>query len=200
VSDLGKQLGELLDEARATVTFTVPDELLAQARAVQAARIRRLAALARKAWPTAYPRITMKPTDDRHVTHCLAQSSGGEWLLYHGDPVRFEAALRVLAGEPPQLPAEVVICAAIRLPDGRVFRGHRHGDCIRTAEALVTHQFTHGYSAVEWTHESASDQGFVTSATRYVDREEGLRLQLAAGIESVGGGYRGRSLFSEDLY
>jgi hypothetical protein len=48
--------------------------------------------------------------------------------------------------------------------------------------------------------EAGMDQGFITSRNRYVDREEGLRLQLAAGIESVApGGYRGQ-LFSEDLY
>jgi hypothetical protein len=49
----------------------------------------------------------------------------------------------------------------------------------------------------------ALNQGFITSANRYVDRYEGFRLQEAAGIESVSkDGYREgcRQLFSEDLY
>jgi hypothetical protein len=45
------------------------------------------------------------------------------------------------------------------------------------------------------------NQGFITSTNRFVDRFEGFRLQEAAGIESVAkDGYRGRQLFSEDLY
>jgi hypothetical protein len=43
-------------------------------------------------------------------------------------------------------------------------------------------------------------QGFVTSRNRFVTREEGMKLQITAGIPSVGGGYRGNRLFSEDLY
>lgn len=33
---------------------------------------------------------------------------------------------------------EVCICAAIRLPDGRIFRGHRHADALLTAQNAVT--------------------------------------------------------------
>jgi hypothetical protein len=71
---------------------------------------------------------------------------------------------------------EVVICAAIRLPDGRVFRGHRHGDCIRTAQLLVEHEYlTHQLICPPeeialdydkgWRAEMARDQGFITSAS-----------------------------------
>lgn len=101
---------------------------------------------------------------------------------------------------------EFVICAAVRLPDGRVIRGHRHSDCLRTA-----------FDLVRWEHDTKSgrngppldtvrkqmgpdSQGFVTSLNRYVTRAEGFALQKAAGIESAAkGGYRG-TLFSEDLY
>lgn len=83
-------------------------------------------------------------------------------------------------------PAEICICAAIQLADGRIIRGHRHDDCIQTA--------------IKWQAEPrAAQQGFVTSRNRFVDRHEGMRLQNAAGIESVNG-YRGEVLFSEDLY
>ena len=92
---------------------------------------------------------------------------------------------------------EICICAAVRLADGRIFRGHRHHDCLRTAEAVVEWQ-----EAGSWEHKhlSGHTQGFVTSKNRYVDRQEGLALQRAAGIESYArDGYR-CELFSEDLY
>lgn len=83
-------------------------------------------------------------------------------------------------------PAEVCICAAIQLADGRVIRGHRHDDCIQTA--------------LKWDADPAyAVQGFVTSCNRFVGRREGMALQKAAGIQSVTG-YRGDILFSEDLY
>ncbi len=97
---------------------------------------------------------------------------------------------------------ETVICAAIRLPNGTVFRGHRHGDCIRTAHASVTWNGSVDPGEHHWTPDMCSDQGFITSRNRYVGRATGLQLQLAAGIESAsadGRGYRGQ-LYSEDLY
>ncbi len=102
------------------------------------------------------------------------------------------------------LAREVVVCAAIRLPDGRVIRGHRHGDCIRTAKELVDHRHSIGLEPTNYEGLRGSmagdSQGFISSRNRYVTRAEGMQLQLAAGIESVAeGGYRG-TLFSEDLY
>lgn len=91
---------------------------------------------------------------------------------------------------------EIVICAAIRMHDGYIVIGHRHGDCFRTAEGIPRYK-----GQVHDIHDK--DQGFVTSLNRYVDRKEGLKLQLAAGIESAakkhGDDYRGQ-LYSEDLY
>lgn len=94
---------------------------------------------------------------------------------------------------PLHMDSEIVICAAVRDIHGRVFRCHRHH---------------HGLALLgaRWASRSrdladAAQQGFVTSRNRYVDRREALRLQRAAGIESVApGGYRGEQLFSEDLY
>jgi hypothetical protein len=95
---------------------------------------------------------------------------------------------------------EICICAAIRLPDGRVIRGHRHGDCIRTAVELVN--WNGGVDPGDhWDPSMCTDQGFITSKNRYVGREEGLELQLAAGIPSAcARGYSTGKLFSEDLY
>lgn len=86
---------------------------------------------------------------------------------------------------------EVCICAAIRLADGHVIRGHRHNHAMRTAFDM----------RIPTVDIRAADQGFVTSRNRYVGREEGQRLQLAAGVPSADPcGYRGDILFSEDLY
>lgn len=82
---------------------------------------------------------------------------------------------------------EICICAAIIDETGYVWRGHRHADCIQ----LLTEA---GRIYKE------STQGFVTSKNRFVDRYEGYKLQIAAGIKSASGGYRGERLFSEDLY
>lgn len=90
--------------------------------------------------------------------------------------------------------AEVVICAAIRMPDGYIVRGHRHCHCIDIAYSIPRY-------ASAWECPFGDDQGFVTSRNRYVTREEGLALQHAAGIPSADpSGYRARELFSEDLY
>lgn len=117
--------------------------------------------------------------------------------FYRAEIERLKLALE--KGQEP----EIVICSAVRLPDGRLIRGHRHGDCLKTAHELVIYQKLHGYSDLEWSNLHGDDQGFITSKNRYVDRQEGMRLQKAAGIESKssdGKGYRGDTLFSEDLY
>jgi len=87
---------------------------------------------------------------------------------------------------------EICICAAMKMPDGYIIRGHRHGDCFHTASAIPRY--------VDMSFEGVS-QGFVTSKNRFVSREEGRKLQDAAGIKSADPeGYRGQTLFSEDLY
>jgi hypothetical protein len=85
---------------------------------------------------------------------------------------------------------EIVICAAVLTEEGKVFRGHRHHDAMHAAGAA-------GYRVKR---NGDDGQGFITLRNRFVDRDEGLRLQLAAGIQSAAiDGYR-RMLFSEDLY
>jgi len=90
---------------------------------------------------------------------------------------------------------EIVICAAIRMKDGYIIRGHRHCDCMRTAEQ------TPRYKKEGWAF--SENQGFVTSLNRYVNRIEGARIQKAAGIKSKmpeGQEYLHGELYSEDLY
>lgn len=90
---------------------------------------------------------------------------------------------------------EIVICAAVRAKDGLIIRGHRH------ATALAKPFGLQGIPGYEDERPYGDDQGFITSENRYVNREEGLRIQRAAGIESHDpGGYRGGELYSEDLY
>lgn len=85
---------------------------------------------------------------------------------------------------------EIVICSGIKLKDGRVLRCHRHGDGMLNAHH-------NGWELAEGTEQ----QGFVTSKGRYVSRQEGRKLQDEAGIKSADReGYRGDTLFSEDLY
>lgn len=96
---------------------------------------------------------------------------------------------------------EIVICAAILMPDGYIIRGHRHADCIATYNRIPK------YAGI---HTGGNEHGFVTSKNRFVTRSEGCRIQKAAGIESkcsdgtADGGYDGRylygELYSEDLY
>lgn len=80
---------------------------------------------------------------------------------------------------------EVCICAAVR-SGPQLVRCQRH---------------FHGLMVLGEVAAKCAEQGFITSRNRFVDREEGLRLQLAAGVASISdGGYRGNLLFSEDLY
>ena len=108
---------------------------------------------------------------------------------------------RLADGEQETQP-EVVICAAIRLPDGKVFRGNRHSDCIETAYKFVNWNGGVDPSEERWQPNMCDDQGFITSRNRYVGREEGFKLQQAAGLPSAClSGYRlSEYLFSEDLY
>lgn len=83
---------------------------------------------------------------------------------------------------------EICICAAILCKNGQIIRGHRHGDCLRNMY----------YREVKL---KEKEQGFITSHNRFVGREEGRKLQDEAGIPSADPeGYKGNTLFSEDLY
>jgi len=91
-------------------------------------------------------------------------------------------------GEDKMTEKEICICAAVIDSTGYIWRGHRHADCI----GLIIEN-RRGYT-------ESSSQGFITSKNRFVDRYEGYKLQIEAGIPSASGGYRGERLYSEDLY
>lgn len=85
---------------------------------------------------------------------------------------------------------EICICAAVKTTKGKIIRGHRHGDCFKAILARGMKPSS-----------SSKAQGFITSKNRYVTREVGRKLQDAAGIPSADPeGYRGTTLYSEDLY
>ena len=86
---------------------------------------------------------------------------------------------------------EICICAAVLTDEGYPMRGHRHCECYEAIEKAGLQPKT----------KCDLGQGFITSLHRFVTREEGYQLQVATGIESIAkGGYRGKRLFSEDLY
>lgn len=87
---------------------------------------------------------------------------------------------------------EIIICAAVRMSDGYIVRGHRHNDAIRTAHEIPRYDNE---------RPNRDDQGFVTSQNRYVNRKDAMEIQRRARIFSVDkGGYKGDELYSEDLY
>jgi hypothetical protein len=108
-----------------------------------------------------------------------------------GTPGREEpTAMRL---QSPSDNAEVCICAAIRMVNGEVWRGHRHDDCIATA----------GKAGATRAEIAGAEQGFITSHNRFVGRKEAARIQAVAGIVSPDSGWiprPDRELFSEDLY
>jgi len=86
---------------------------------------------------------------------------------------------------------EQCICAALRLANGEVWRGHRHDNCIQVA----------GKAGVSRDDIAEAEQGFITSRNRFVGREEGAQIQNRAGIVSAHTGQPiAEMLFSEDLY
>jgi hypothetical protein len=90
--------------------------------------------------------------------------------------------------------SEVCICAAILLDDGRIIRGHRHDDCIQTAQKWQNAGQNIGRIGQD-------QQGFVTSRNRFVDRAEGARLMREVGhVTPAQWVFRSDTLFSEDLY
>jgi coenzyme F420-reducing hydrogenase delta subunit len=78
------------------------------------------------------------------------------------------------------LEPEICLCAALKMADGYLFRGHRHDDCYLTMGGYQKYTKADGHQAV---------QGFLTSRGRFVTRAEAADLHGRTG-----------PLFSEDLW
>lgn len=92
---------------------------------------------------------------------------------------------------------ERVICAAIKVGK-QIFYGHRHNHAIKAMNDKLS--YTLNRQEID---KLKKVQGFVTTTGRFVDRKEGMKIQLQAGIKSANksqGGYYGDELYSEDLY
>ncbi|MBU6463591.1 MAG: hypothetical protein KGK01_02055 [Bradyrhizobium sp.] len=64
---------------------------------------------------------------------------------------------------------EKISSAAVRASDGKIITGRRHIDAIRALQKML------GY---ENDRPRGNDQGFVTSANRFVSRQEAYRLHF----------------------
>lgn len=96
---------------------------------------------------------------------------------------------------------EICICAAIRMPDGEVIRGHRHDACYTVVRNRPVHSADPAVIEASRMEIVKAEQGFVTSRNRFVGREEAMEIQKRAGCKSaLYGELRGDILFSEDLY
>ena len=91
---------------------------------------------------------------------------------------------RIVADESRATISEIIICAAVRASDGKIVRGRRHIDAVRALQEML------GY---ECEQPRGKDQGFVTSADKFVSREEAYRLHFPNRSEPD-------ELQSDDLY
>lgn len=123
-------------------------------------------------------------------------------LMHNGDAIYSEDIMlgwfanAIMAGYDYKIPTvipsnEICICAAVKTECGKIIRGHRHFDCIRSINERD----------LKIAYPSNEAQGFITSLNRFVSRTEGRKLQDQAGLLSVAkDGFRSGTLFSEDLY
>lgn len=80
----------------------------------------------------------------------------------------------------------------VNIDKGMVIQGHRHGHCINViSTALYMRSVTFGERAT-----GESEQGFITSKNRFVDRKEAGKIAFECGQIAAPNNY----LFSEDIY
>lgn len=89
---------------------------------------------------------------------------------------------------------ERIICAAIRLPNGKLFYGHRHNHCKEAARGELS-----------WTLNRKQmitvrmEEGFITSYGRFLDRQAAWKIAKKEKQIIKQTGAQG-VLYSEDLY
>lgn len=82
-----------------------------------------------------------------------------------------------------------IICAAVKFGEV-VVRGHRHSDCIHTANRM-------GLDTKHW----SPDEGFITSKNKFVGRKEARDIHVASSQVPFRKIYHSDTeLYSEDLY
>lgn len=82
---------------------------------------------------------------------------------------------------------KLIDCAAIKMPDGRVWTGKRHHHCFATV-----------IQALGWGSTKNAIQGFVAMSGRFLTREEAYELAVETG--QIKKFVHAGELFSEDLY
>lgn len=92
---------------------------------------------------------------------------------------------------------EIIICAATKYGD-KVWYGHRHRQSYDAMwDELSYTMCRKDFHSTERKH----IEGFVTSTGRFVDRIEGQKIHKdTVGRSHDKNGYRGKQLYSEDLY
>lgn len=88
-----------------------------------------------------------------------------------------------------------VVCAANRLPDGRLIAGARHWDEVMRAQVeLLSDRYKSGDIAT-------AEQGFIDQWGTFLTRAEAWTVAVAADqIHRRGPGFDGPELYSENLY
>lgn len=79
-------------------------------------------------------------------------------------------AERIVADESRAAISEIIMCAAVRASDGKIVRGRRHIDAVRALQEML------GY---ECEQPRGKDKGFVTSADKFVSREEAVPIAFS---------------------
>lgn len=131
----------------------------------------------------------MDPREDRAVPHRLVEVCD---FLSESKPEHILcAALFVDTGkaEPPR--------RSYTYPaTGLVFAAWRHADCFTTLKAWAERLTEAEREAIGDAQIAGRHQGFLTSRGRFVDREEAMKIAIAAGQTTSNKTH----LFSEDLY
>lgn len=115
--------------------------------------------------------------------HCENHESGG-------NPGELcDIAKAYAKGDDPEL----LICAALLMPDGYIVRGHRHPNCLSVAAGMrkmaTVSIDDDGMTARYATYElRQAIEGALTSRGRFVNRDEALVIFLANGGELKCGG------------
>ena len=83
----------------------------------------------------------------------------------------------------------VVVCAAIRNPEGLIIAGARHYDTVMRGVISAA-----GFKYGNW------EQGFIDQAGIFLTREEAFKLATERNQVKYRDGFTNPVLFSEDLY